>query len=68
MSDRDLLEPLGITSTEVKSLVDEYVANGGKIKQCKEGVALNFRLLDLTVPEHPKKIQVFKKKSKKSKK
>ena len=67
MSDnKDLLEPKGITSAELKSLVDEFLARGGKIKTHPEGVALNYRLSVLEEPA-PKKFQVIKK-TKKSKK
>ena len=41
--DKSLLAPPEITEPEVRSLVDEFVANGGKIRKCKEGVALNYR-------------------------
>jgi hypothetical protein len=68
MSDeRDLLEPKGITSAELKELVDEYLARGGKIKTHPEGVALNYRLSVLEAPE-PQKFRVIKKNTKKSKK
>lgn len=65
-SDKELLEPKGITSAELKSLVDEFLTRGGKIKTHPEGVALNYRLSVLEEPE-PKKFQVIKK-TKKSKK
>lgn len=41
--DKEFLEPTGITREELKALVDEYVANGGKITECKPGTALNYR-------------------------
>lgn len=65
-NDKELLEPKGITSAELKSLVDEFLSRGGKIKTHPEGVALNYRLSVLEEPE-PKKFQVIKK-TKKSKK
>lgn len=65
-NDKELLEPKGITSAELKSLVDEFLTRGGKIKTHPEGVALNYRLSVLEEPE-PKKFQVIKK-TKKSKK
>lgn len=40
---KDLLIPRSITSKELAALVDEYVADGGKITQCPPGAALNFR-------------------------
>ncbi len=61
MSDRDLLEPQGISSQELKSLVDEYTSKGGKIKQCPEGVALNFRLSVLDVAQDQKNMSVLRK-------
>lgn len=44
MNDKELLLPRGMTSAELKVLVDEYVADGGKITIAPPGVALNFRM------------------------
>jgi hypothetical protein len=41
VKDEMLLSPL--TAKEVRDLVDEWVAAGGVITQCKPGSALNFR-------------------------
>jgi len=73
MSDKELLEPPGMSSAELKSLVDEFVNKGGVVKKYDEGVALNFRVGILEPEEEPQKIRVFKKKmakrgAKKSKK
>jgi hypothetical protein len=43
MVNKELLAPKEITRAELKALVDEWVADGGKIKQIPPGVALNFR-------------------------
>lgn len=47
MVNKDLLAPKEITRMELKELVDQWVANGGKITQCPPGVALNFRSAEL---------------------
>jgi hypothetical protein len=68
---KDLLAPKEITRAELKALVDEFVANGGKITQCPEGVALNFRTAEtpkVTRPKHlrkPRKVKAAVKKKKK---
>lgn len=68
MSSKELLSPKEMTSAELRVLVDEYVANGGKITQCAPGVALNFRsgIVD-QVFETPK-VKVIKKRKNKGKK
>lgn len=40
---KELLAPKELTSIEVGDLVNEFLANGGKITMCDPGVALNFR-------------------------
>lgn len=40
---KELLAPKELTALEVRDLVNEFVSNGGKIKHCPDGVALNFR-------------------------
>lgn len=41
--DKSLLAPRDITDEEVRNLVAEFVAKGGRVKQCKPSVALNYR-------------------------
>lgn len=67
---KDLLAPKEITSKELKELVDEWVANGGVIKQCAPGVALNFRsqLADASKPARLKRPADKKGKSTRKKK
>lgn len=68
---KDLLAPKEITRAELKELVDEWEKNGGKITQCAEGVALNFRTPEtpkVTRPKHlrkPRKVKAVAKKKKK---
>jgi hypothetical protein len=43
ISNKELTAPKELTTTEIKGLVDEFLAKGGKITQCAPNVALNFR-------------------------
>jgi hypothetical protein len=47
MVSKDLLAPKEITCMELKDLVDEWEAQGGKITMCPPGVALNFRSTEM---------------------
>jgi hypothetical protein len=53
-SEKEMIEPRGMTREELKELVDEYVKKGGKITECKPGMALNYRG-DFPVTKHMKK-------------
>lgn len=54
MNDKELLLPRSMTSAELKVLVDEYVADGGKITVAPPSVALNFRMSALDTTEQLK--------------
>ncbi len=65
---KEMLAPKDPTSEEIRDLVDEWVAKGGKITQCKPSVALNYRAQqgELLPPSHTKKTNTpVAKKSKK---
>lgn len=54
---KDLLAPKEITRTELKELVDEWVANGGVITECAPGVALNFRTSEVPHVARPASVK-----------
>jgi len=68
MRNDDLLEK-DVTSKEVKSLVEEFLENGGKITHCVPGVALNFRATLLKEDDKSKNKKLVRRiKNKRSKK
>lgn len=66
MNDKELLQPKGITSAELKELVAEYQVRGGVITVCPPGVALNFcaSALSDTTEGVKKRFKVIRKKKK----
>jgi hypothetical protein len=63
---KEMITPRGISSENLRLLVDDWIKEGNQVTLCSQGIALNFITPDSPRVEVPKRIrQIIRNKKKK---